>query len=112
MVIITRLCYATAVPASGGSKHKAGEISWTLSVGACVCERLCVCERERDNLYYQLITFSHHLLKPSGQELKGQVLSAQTHTFSHTHTHGYRETLAHANMESQTERVSSGELEQ
>ncbi len=79
-------------------------------ISVCVLVSEWVSEREGDNLYYQLITFSHRLLRPSGLKLKGQVLSAHTHT--HAHTHRYIETLAHANTESQTERVSLGELEQ
>lgn len=36
LLIITCLCYTTAVPVSCGLQRKAREISWTQSVGVCV----------------------------------------------------------------------------
>lgn len=116
-MIITCLCYPAAAQVSCGSQHNAREISWTqrLCVCVCVCKRAArwMRGRERDNLHFQLITFSHQLLRPSGLKLKGQVLSAQTHAHTCTHSHRRieKDTSRHTVANWESESGGAGGLE-
>lgn len=126
MAIIACLCYATAVLLSGRSQHRAREIIWTQWCFTCesVCLSVCLCvfarkgasewERVREIIFItNWLHFHTTSSGPRGQKLKGQVLSAQTHTDSYTealthtltHTHKHRVT----NRESEFGRAGTEE---
>lgn len=59
--------------------------------------------REGGNLYYPLITFSCHILRPAGLKLKGLVLSGQKKNNNNINPHAekdiHRETMANTGGE-------------
>lgn len=89
MVIITCLCYTTAVPVSSGSQHKAREISWTQSVGMCVCSRMSKWVSESEIIF--ITNWLHFHTAYSGP----QGWSWRAKYCQHKHTDIHTDTCAH-----------------